>query len=149
MPTRGKKIVQALVALLAIVSIGVAAWVIGENVRVAAGATEGFGIDGTYTVHEGLTGQMSFHGDDGWRWQMVNSEGDVTDGRFEATADPNVYLLFDSSGKSLGIAHLACASRSGDAGTLYVLDGKDVTRYDKTASVPGFIVASEKAANTE
>lgn len=80
MKTGSAKIPIALALLVAMVAIAVSAVSIKDANTLKHGISEGFRLDGVYRDQEtGLT-QLSFHGEDGNRWQSVDSNGDETDG---------------------------------------------------------------------
>ena len=80
MKTGSAKIPIALALLVAMVAIAVSAVSIKDANTLKRGISEGFRLDGVYRDQEtGLT-QLSFHGEDGNRWQIVDSNGDETDG---------------------------------------------------------------------
>lgn len=95
MKTGSAKIPIALALLVAIAAIVVSAVSIKDANTLKHGISEGFRLDGVYRDHEtGLT-QLSFLGEDENRWQIVDSNGNVTDGSFETTGDPNIFMLAD------------------------------------------------------
>ena len=80
MKTGSAKIPIALALLVAMVAIAVSAVSIKDANTLKRGISEGFRLDGVYRDQEtGLT-QLSFHGENGNRWQSVDSNGDETDG---------------------------------------------------------------------
>lgn len=80
MKTGSAKIPIALALLVAMVAIAVSAVSIKDANTLKRGISEGFRLDGVYRDQEtGLT-QLSFHEEDGNKWQIVDSNGDETDG---------------------------------------------------------------------
>lgn len=140
MKTGSAKIPIALALLVAIAAIAVSAVSIKDANTLKHGISEGFRLDGVYRDHEtGLT-QLSFLGEDENRWQIVDSNGNVTDGSFETTGDPNIFMLADQSGDDYGFVHLAYAFADGNQGSLYLNTGTSVLEFDKVTSGPAFVV---------
>lgn len=80
MKTGSAKIPIALALLVAMVAIAVSAVSIKDANTLKRGISEGFRLDGVYRDQEtGLT-SLSFHEEDGNKWQIVDSNGDETDG---------------------------------------------------------------------
>ena len=104
MKTGSAKIPIALALLVAIAAIAVSAVSIKDANNLKRGISEGFRLDGVYRDRDtGLT-QLSFLGEDENRWQIVDSNGNVTDGSFETTGDPNIFMLADQSGDDYGLS---------------------------------------------
>lgn len=80
MKTGSAKIPIALALLVAIVAIAVSVVSIKDASTLKRGISEGFRLDGVYRDQETGLAQLSFHGEDGNRWQIVDSNGNVTDG---------------------------------------------------------------------
>lgn len=136
------KIPVALALLVAIVAIAASAIYVREANALRRGVSEGFRLDGVYRDHEpGLT-SLSFHGEDGSRWQIVDSIGNATDGSFETTDDPNIFMLADKSGDEYGFAHLSYVSADGNQGSLYLNTGTSVIEFDKVSRDPAFVESS-------
>lgn len=140
MKTGSAKIPIALALLVAIAAIVVSAVSIKDANTLKRGISEGFRLDGVYRDHEtGLT-RLSFLGEDENRWQIVDSNGNVTDGSFESTGDPNIFMLAGQTGDDYGFVHLAYASADGNQGSLYLNTGTSVLEFDKVTSGPAFVV---------
>ena len=139
MKTSSAKIPIALALLVAIVAIAASAVSIRDANTLKRGISEGFLLDGVYRDQEtGLT-QLSFHGEDGNRWQIVDSNGNETEGSFETTGDPNIFMLADQSGDDYGFVHLSYASADGNQGSLYLNTGTSVLEFDKVSKYPAFV----------
>lgn len=80
MKTGSAKIPIALALLVAIVAIAVSAVSIKDANTLKRGISEGFRLDGVYRDHETSLTSLSFHEEDGNKWQIVDSNGDETDG---------------------------------------------------------------------
>ncbi len=138
MTQRAKRVVLAVVGMLAALGLVAAASAFGESARLRQASTSGFVLNGYYRDSKSSQVQLSFLEDDGCRWQLVDKGGKTTDGTFKATGDPNVFLLSDDSGREFGTVHLAYVSRTGDRGTLFLNVGDDTVQYDKRSRVPAF-----------
>ena len=80
MKTGSVKIAIVLMLLVATAAIAVSALSVRDADTLKCGISEGFLLDGVHRDHEtGLT-SLSFHEEDGNKWQIVDSNGDETDG---------------------------------------------------------------------
>lgn len=138
-----KRVVLAVVGMLAVLGVVASASAFGESDCLRRGSTSGFVLDGYYRDSKSSQAQLSFLEDDVCRWQLADKDGKTTDGTFKATGDPNVFLLSDDSGKEFGTVHLAYVSRTGDRGTLFLIVGDDTVQYDKRSRVPAFFGDSQ------
>lgn len=139
MKTGSIKIPIVLALLVAIAAIAVSAISVRDANTLQRGISEGFRLDGVYRDHEtGLT-SLSFHEEDGNRWQIVDSNGNETNGSFEETDDPNIFMLADQSGDDYGFVHLSYTSADGNQGSLYLNNGTSVIRFDKVSKYPAFV----------
>lgn len=133
-----------------------------------AGLDQGFSIQGTYepehrsdgspaydnpTINGQVLSRATFELNDNsttegtWRFEVTgggnSQESYAVTGRFERTADPNVYTLFDNEGDEVGMAHLAYEERghklggaeNNRSGTLYCCYQQQWFRLEKRGTV--------------
>lgn len=120
-------------------AIAISAISVGDANALKRGISEGFRLDGVYRDHATGLISLSFHEEDGHRWQIVDNNGDEVDGSFEKTDDPNIFMLADKSGDEYGFAHLSYASADGSKGNLYLNTGESVLEFDKVSKYPTFV----------
>ena len=134
MKTWTLRISLALLGLLAIVGIIFSFGAVQELTFLKEGSVNGFKIDDSYSDHKSGLGDPSFHTEDtSSRWQLVDTKQNITNGTFEATEDPNIFLLKDTEGNEYGVAHLAYASGKGDQGCLYLKNKSGTALFDKVS----------------
>lgn len=130
----GAVVAFAVIVVLAIVAAGASA----ERDNLRRGIDEGFKLQGTYQEFP-VSFVFGYEADDAWLRQDQQARTN-TEGTFKATADPNVYHLFDADGSEVGWAHLAHSAAGGE-GMLYVCLGADEPQaFPKVADTFGFVV---------
>lgn len=133
--TKAPLVLMLVITLFAII---VSALSIRETNALKRGLADGFHLDGMYRDQEtGLT-SLAFLEEEDSRWQLVDNEGNTTDGSFSSTDDPNVYELIDQSGNEYGLIHLSYVTPDMDGGTLYLITGTAVLTFDKMEKIPAF-----------
>ncbi|WP_051353745.1 hypothetical protein [Atopobium fossor] len=140
MKTRVLRISVALFGLLAIAGIIFLLGALREANHFKKGIIDGFNIDGVYREHQKIGGNFSFHTEGNNRWQMVDFEGNITNGTFKIAEDPNIFFLTDAEENEYGVVHLAYVSPEGDQGYLYLKNKSGtVIVFDKVSKHPGFM----------
>ena len=105
-------------------------------------ASEGFAVDGFYRDDKTSLETLSLHEEDNCRWQLVDKDGNIVEGQFERTDDPNILVLKKENGKEFGAVHVAYISRRRDSGQLYLFANDKVTRFYRVNTGPAFTVES-------
>ena len=138
------RISLALLGLFAILGVIFLLGAAQEINFLRKGPISGFNLDGVYKNQIDNRNSLSFHTESNKRWQMVDAEGNITDGTFRATEDPNIFFLTDAGGNEYGIAHLAYVSSKEDQGRLYLRKSSDrrFIVFDKVSKHPGFTSAN-------
>lgn len=92
--------------------------------EVKRGGQEGFDLNGTYNnpgaaEPSGGISSVSFLVKDeearSGEWQAREPDGDLLNGTFESTHDPNIYRLFDEDGNEIALAHVAYTGATGNS----------------------------------
>ena len=105
-------------------------------------ASEGFAIDGFYRDDNTSQEILAFLEEDGRRWQLVDKNGNCTDGQFERMDDPNILVLKKENGEEFGTVHVAYISRRRNQGQIYLIRNTKVTRFYLVSTDPAFTVES-------
>lgn len=105
-------------------------------------SSEGFAFDGYYRDDNTSQEILAFLEEDGRRWQLVDKNGNCTDGQFERMDDPNILVLKTENGEEFGTVHVAYISRRRNQGQLYLFRDAKVTRFYLVSTDPAFTVES-------
>lgn len=134
------RISLALLGLFAVLGVIFLLGTAQEVNFLRKGSISGFNLDGLYKNQKNNQNSLSFHAESNKRWQMVDAEGNITDGTFRATEDPNIFFLTDAGGNEYGIVHLAYVSSKEDQGRLYLRNSSDKAFivFDKVSKHPAF-----------
>lgn len=127
----------ALALGIALVGAGFGLWSARETTVIKKGLTEGFAINGMFQERQPGRSTLAFLDEEG-RWQRVDERGDVVNGTFRRTADPNGFVLLDEAGDEYGSVHLAFTTKDSLHGTLYLQVDDEIIGFDKTARDPAF-----------
>lgn len=128
----------ALALGIALVGAGFGLWSARETAVIKRGLAEGFAINGMFQERQPGRSTLAFLDEEG-RWQHVDEHGDVMNGTFKRSAEPNGFVLLDEAGGECGSVHLTFTSKDGLYGTLYLQADDEIVRFDKTDRVPAFM----------
>lgn len=141
MKARLANISLALMLLVSVFAVVVSVVYIRKVNTFEYGIAQGYNIDGIYRDAKTGLSSLSFLDEDNKRWQFVDSGGNIVNGSFRATDDPNIYLLRDESGSEYGFIHLSYTSLDGKQGALYLHVEASAIAFDKMNDVPAFVVS--------
>lgn len=103
------------------------------------GIEEGFELKGAYVkpVQDGSV--VSFYEDrqsGDLLWKAQDRLGGSEGGRVDGTVDPNVYVLSDADGVSVGWVHLSYSNREAEGDLYLQYDEGDVVKLERLSRTP-------------